>query len=533
MGPPPRPNPEKPEKEDKEKIHDISDVTDVFHGSGIDIREEENYMANSFRNTHASTSFNASAPSSNNTLGSLGNLNGQASFAGHGPISQAPATEQDLNRDIERKHFIAARQLAESRQQHLRDSFLNSNRVRHRMHQIAYEQGVALDVTGLFDKIEPAVQATTMNGQAIVATQVDKRTLADKPKDGLLTETAPLADLLSLVSIAANERARSMLDDAYRLARGRRYGSHGLVPPEFADVATGDDPKPTTADPNLTHDSKWETRKRGFDGEIKRKLLESMPTTFRLLYSDYEIAKDSASPVPTITFSDTLSKHLLGLAVQDRDAEKERIKRRQERAKRAKQAENGTVDVPMDGPVPSTTGTPSGAATPGPDVLSQIAPEKPMTKKEKDRLAKMGQTEEAMHNNANQTAAMALAIGGKKKKRYSWMDSSGGAAIPSNPYKPATKAASPAANGAVGGKSPAGSAGSGVDKALQVRERKWGDWREDGIEGRGIQIRDWIQVLERDGREKKALEKAFLRLDSPAPAPGPAPPRAASTPGGQ
>lgn len=154
-----------------------------------------------------------------------------------------------------------------------------------------------------------------------------------------------------------------------------------------------------------------------------------------------------------------------------------------------------------------------------PDAPSQVAPEKPLTKKERERQAKMGQTEEVLHKNANTTAAMALGMG-KKKKKYSWM-TGGGGAPPSNPYKAPKAAASPVTNGTSTGKSPAGGVENGVDRALQVRERKWGGWREDGIEGRGIQIRDWVQVLERDGREKKALQKALLDLgrESASPAP--------------
>ncbi|KAL1302696.1 hypothetical protein AAFC00_003058 [Neodothiora populina] len=500
MGPPPRPNADKPEKEEKDKIHDINDVTDVFHGSGIDLREEENYMSSTFRNTHATGSYNNSfgststVPSPNSSFGYLsqGNLGSQTAFAGNGPVSQAPATQEDIQKEVERKHAAAARELAISRQQHLKDSFLVSNRIRHRMHQVAYEQGVALNVEGLFDKIDPTPNTQTMtgpNGQGIAAIQdKDKRGLQEKPKDGYLQETAPLADILTLVSVAANERLRAMLDDAYRLARARRYGSHGLVPPDLADLATGDDPQPTTAVPDPIIDPEWENRKRGSDGNIK--------------------AKDSASPAPTISFSDTLSKHLINLAIQDRDAEKERVRKRQERARRlAAKNDDGAMDLKPDISTPS--------ATPAPET-SQVAPEKPMTKKERERQAKLGQTEDVLHKNANVTAAMALGLG--KKKKYNWM-SGGASAVPSNPFKAAKPAPSPMANGTPSGKSPAGSAEPKIDKALQVRERKWGGWREDGIEGRGIQIRDWVQVLERDGREKKALQKALLRLDSPSPAP--------------
>lgn len=282
MGPPPRPNAEKPEKEEKEKIHDISDVTDVFHGSGIDLREEENYMSNTFRNAHASAAYNASfgssttAASANSSFNQLnsGSFGSQTAFSGSGPISQPALSQEDLSKEVDRKHAAAARELAISRQQHLKDSFLVSNRIRHRMHQIAYEQGVALNVEGLFDKIDqPAASGQTIsnaNGQAAAAIKDNhSRILQEKPKDGYLQESAPLADILTLVSVAANDRLRTMLDDAYRLARGRRYGSHGVVPADLVDIAVGDNPKPITTD-SPKHDSAWEgAHKRGSDGNIK------------------------------------------------------------------------------------------------------------------------------------------------------------------------------------------------------------------------------------------------------------------------
>lgn len=41
--------------------------------------------------------------------------------------------------------------------------------------------------------------------------------------------------------------------------------------------------------------------------------------------------------------------------------------------------------------------------------------------------------------------------------------------------------------------------------------REWGEWREDREGGRGIQLRDIISVLEADGKENKALIRAYGR----------------------
>ncbi|KAK4902377.1 hypothetical protein LTR28_001266, partial [Elasticomyces elasticus] len=52
-----------------------------------------------------------------------------------------------------------------------------------------------------------------------------------------------------------------------------------------------------------------------------------------------------------------------------------------------------------------------------------------------------------------------------------------------------------------------------VDRGLQAEEARWGEWTENGALGRGIQIRDWVNVLSRDGRERKVLIAAMLALD--------------------
>lgn len=494
-------------------------------------------MSNTFRNTHATNSYNASfgssstVPSPNNSFGYLnqGSFGNHAAFSASGSLSHPPASQEEIEKELERKHAAAARELAINRQQHLKDSFLVSNRIRHRMHQIAYEQGVALNVEGLYDKIEQPRVGQTMtdaDGQGIISIKEKNGRMLEKPKDGYLQETAPLADILTLVSVAANQRLRTMLDDSYRLARGRRYGTHGIVPPDLADLATGENPQPTTTDQNLVHDSTWDgSRKRGSDGNVKSEPTNQTPNAIVSGSNSNLTTDESASPVPTVSFSESLSKHLVTLAIRDRDAEKERVRKRQERAKRAAAANNedGTVPAPIDAPASSNAVTPTSAATPMPDAATQVAPDKPLTKKERERQAKAGQTEEVLHKNANTTAAMQLGMGKKGKKKYSWM-SGGAPAVPSNPYKAAPKpATSPMMNGTSSGKSPAGVAESGVDRALQVRERKWGGWREDGIEGRGIQIRDWVMVLERDGREKKALQKALLGLDRESASPAPTP----------
>lgn len=432
MGPPP-----KPEKEEKEKITDISDISDVIFGSGVDLREEENYMVNTYRNVHGNTSFNTSfnsgttVASPNNSFNSLtqGSYGEHPAFSGHGPVSQPAQSQESIEEEVTRKHEAAARKKAEAQQQHMRDPFLQGNTIRHRMHRIAYDQGVRINVEGLFDKIpeKPPQTMTATNPDGTAG-------IAAVKSHGLLNENAPLAEVLALISLAANERMRSFLDEAYTLARARRYG----------------EPKP--ANPAL-------------------------PETFNRLQ------------------------------ITDAQREEERIRKRAQRAAAAS-------NTPLDAAPPSATaesasgGTPAPGATPDPN----IAPEKPLSKKERERQAKMGQTEEVLHKNANTTAAMALGMG--RKKKYSWL-TGGAPSTPSNPYKATPKASQASTPAPSSGKKGDGAKDgpTGIGGEGKVIERKWGGWKEDGIEGRGIQMRDLTYVLERDGREKRALQKCLLKLN--------------------
>lgn len=44
--------------------------------------------------------------------------------------------------------------------------------------------------------------------------------------------------------------------------------------------------------------------------------------------------------------------------------------------------------------------------------------------------------------------------------------------------------------------------------------RRLGGWREDKDKGMKIQLRDWIAVLDEDGHEKKALQKAYATSEA-------------------
>jgi hypothetical protein len=145
-----------------------------------------------------------------------------------------------------------------------------------------------------------------------------------------------------------------------------------------------------------------------------------------------------------------------------------------------------------------------------------------MTKKMIAAEKKSAVNEEVQRKQANATANMALGGGGKK---YSWLTAKGGAAsglsagagmgrgVGTTPKSsaPSTPGPSTTANAATEKKAVAVE-----EPGLRAKDvaGRLGTWREDGQEGRGVQIRDLVGVLERDGLEKKTLARCLARLRS-------------------
>lgn len=189
------------------------------------------------------------------------------------------------------------------------------------------------------------------------------------------------------------------------------------------------------------------------------------------------------------------------LARQEREWEEARLRRRQKR-------KDGIADV---GSTPSRPGSVA-PGTPG-----SIAPEsdKPMTKKELKKHQTLKAAEANSHANQNMTSSMFAGFGGrgnlfgKKKtgKTYDWLNSGRGGSGTSTPTRSTPGPGIKGLNGAPGTPSPASLAMTSEGR------NRLGTWREDKEKGKNIQLRDWVVVLERDGREIKALQQAYTHLD--------------------
>lgn len=507
MPPPPRPN--KEEREDRGTK--VDDINDPMFGSGINLADEENYM-HSFQ-TNQSTSFGSSTATPNHSFNQLTqsfDFDSQRQPGGaFGGTMGEPQSQEEIENQMKKKRQDAARARAEREQHPMANQFLLTGALRTRMDRVCNANGVQMDVRGLYQRLppppsQPQYRTNVMMNEkeGIASTEVDNR------PEYTAGRGEPWEQIASLIQLATGERMRGLLDDAFALARARRFGDHGRVPPDFADIAIGRGER-----------REEEVRPESVTGKQWDKVPDaagSPAANGDHLPNGAAEKSSTPQPRPTISFSDSITNHLREVAKRDQAAEEERLRKREARRKRAAENAQSTEEA-------------AAAETPAPEEAA--APAVKISKKEQERQKKEANkhAEANLHQTTNQTAAM-MALGGKNKlKKYSWM-TGGAASMPTNrfaPSKPASTntsspgASSPAPNAVKQeGGSPVASGGAAGGAAMsrggsqqqEVKVPEWGDWREDGADGRGIQARDWILVLERDGREKKTLQRAYNRL---------------------
>lgn len=238
---------------------DVNNISDVLTGSGIDLRAEEEYMTHSFGNRNLGNSFNSQA--SGSTVSPHGSFNawsqgasGHGAFQGTGPLSQ-PMSQEQQEAELLRKHEQAARAYAESAQAPLTDPMLNANVLRHKIASRTYDNGINVNLEGLFDRIPDKPQNVTRTSM----TGADGESITALQADSLLNQNAPFVEILSLITLAAEERLRTVLEDAFALSQARQNTSQGVVPPNLTDLALANgQTQDVTAIPNNISKTAWE-----------------------------------------------------------------------------------------------------------------------------------------------------------------------------------------------------------------------------------------------------------------------------------
>ncbi|KAL8805961.1 MAG: hypothetical protein Q9182_001618 [Xanthomendoza sp. 2 TL-2023] len=502
MGPPSKPV-------DKDRPTDMNELSDVLMGSGVDLKEEEAALLNRHNQdghflTNGAHSFDSRAsgalinPGYNSHNVYSQNLpRGRDTFYGAGSFNQPAVSYQSAEERAEADRKAAVRKKAEMAQYHLNEPFLRGMKVHNIMMTKARGCNITIPMEGLYHSQGQQQQ----QGQRLYVCGPDKhdRLVTLKGED-LLNHDAPMVDLISLLSLAAEERIRTLIEDAAALAKERKTGTHGIVPLELSDLAAVHVPSSETVNGLPTPGNSAVSPKAS---PLKRSYSETnkLPTP---ISNGTQTPPPAPKPFPLNPVTSTLRTSYLA----ERKAEEDRL------AKRARRAKSDHPDDPTSA---SGSAGGSGAATPGsaaPDI-SSIDLKKMPTKKELKRQAESRVSDAAQARATNQSLGMAL--GGAKK---SWM-TGGTATVHSNPMLPKVNTNAGAAgassqpsskaslvNGGGGG---GGGGGSAVAGGGLPRMRVF-DLREDGAKGVGIQLRDLVAVMERERRERRALAKSYLKI---------------------
>lgn len=212
------------------------DVTDSLLGTGVNIRDEENalaeYYAGSF-GSDARSGLPANAPGS------------RASFYGAGfanqPGQPASVSQKEVEAaEAERAWNEAATRLSAVRAVEHNDPMLSFPQLHARMEKIADSHGLSLNL----DNKTNAQGVNVQKSRNAAEYPAPKVTVSTKTgPDGALVSVygtvlptdSFLIDQMALLSLGVRQRLRGLLQEANKMATHRQQTSHGVVPMCFAD----------------------------------------------------------------------------------------------------------------------------------------------------------------------------------------------------------------------------------------------------------------------------------------------------------
>lgn len=444
-------------------------------GTGIDLEEEAEYM----NNLETRTGF-THLPAG-----------GRDSFYGAGPANQAAESTDAKSQEeyaallADRVWNEAARRLALTRSQELRQHLLEPGILHRRMYDVAQKFGLGLNLdlkpdgrSQYMGKFTQPVDFPKPELKMGFRLDTDGVATTAETFGSFIPKEAFLVDQIALLSIATKERLRDLVSDANKIAETRQMSSHGAVPTEWVDAANYPPPKI-----NGTH---TEDTRTGAESAVS-------PRTNPLKRPSTEISNNG---LPTPVSESPPPNHLIGslleIGKQSQNAEEGRLRKRQKRLEKSTEKDKEGAEA----------GSRSGSAAPG--TPGSMAPDggevKSLSKKEgKKAAAKAAESSSGTTVNAT----LSLFAGGAKKK-YSWMNS--GAASGTSTPRP---------QGGSGAASGGGGAGSkaGRGPLTKAGVAHVGQFREDSEKGKNIQLRDWIVVLEDRGLDPRSLQMAYDRID--------------------
>ncbi|KAI1186437.1 hypothetical protein F5B17DRAFT_362324 [Nemania serpens] len=451
------------------------EMNDMLMGTGIDLEEEAEYM----NNLETRTGF-PHLPAG-----------GRDSFYGAGPANQSAELTDAKSQEeyavllADRLWNEAARQLAQTRSQELRQHLLEPGVLHKRMYDVAQKFGLGLNLdvkpdgrSQYMGKFTQPVDFPKPELKIAFKLDADGNATTVETCGSFIPKDAFLVDQIALLSIATKDRLRDLIGDANKIAQTRQRSSHGAVPTEWVDAA-----KPIPPKINGTH---TEDTRTGAESAVS-------PRTNPLKRPSAEISNNGLpTPVSESPPPNHLIESLLELGKQSQSAEEGRLRKRQKRLEKSTEKDKDGAEA----------GSRSGSVAPG--TPGSMAPDggevKSLSKKEgKKAAAKAAESSSGTTVNAT----LSLFAGGAKKK-YSWMNSGA-----------ASGASTPRPQGGSGAGSGGGSSASkaGRGPLTKAGVTHLGQFREDSEKGKNIQLRDWIVVLEDRGLDPRSLQIAYDKVD--------------------
>ncbi|KAI5927909.1 hypothetical protein F4810DRAFT_698707 [Camillea tinctor] len=450
------------------------DMDDMLVGTGIDLDEEAEIM------------------NSMESRGGFGNYppGGRDSFYGAGPANQpaqhseAKSQEELAAEAANRAWNESAHRLAVTRSHELAHHLLEPGMVHKRLHDVSQKFGLGLNLDLKPDGKSQYIGRFT---QPVDFPKPEIKVSTQKAPDGTVVQTLGsfipkesfLVDQIALLSIGTKEHIRELLSDANRIATTRQQSSHGAIPPEWADAATYSSPKP-----NGTHD---EGQRTGAESAVS-------PRTNPLKRSADELSNGLPTPVSESPPVNHMVEAMLGGGKIVQNAEEARLRKRQKRADKAAEKDKEGAEA----------GSRAGSVAPG--TPGSVAPDSSEAKAPTKKEGKKAAAKAAEASSSTQVNTTLSLFAGGKKKKYSWMSAGAAGSGPSSPRPQAGGPGTPGGAGSSGAR-----AGRGPLTKASVAHL--GQFREDSVKGKNIQLRDWVAVLEDRGFDQKTLQEAYNKMD--------------------
>lgn len=279
MGPPSKPV-------EKENAND--DQMDVLANAGVDLRAEESF-AMSFHtgSFNSQPTFNQAGPNTTGHGFTQFGPGDSGSFYGAGPANQPGVATDKVTQDQMLKKTAdlawadAAYKLAMSRQHELRHPHVHVGALWAKMDKIAKENGLVLNTDN--GKMPQLKLPSEFPSEIKIETKKGPDGALVVANTTFLPQDTALADQLALMSLATNQRIRILLEETVAIAKSRRIGSHGVIPPEWVGVAASSTSAAGTVVTEGAPRGGWGSAVSPRSNLTNRKLIETSPLLDPLL----------------------------------------------------------------------------------------------------------------------------------------------------------------------------------------------------------------------------------------------------------